>query len=75
MLNFSIVNWGLRQEPEATWRVKAVLSQQEAEREFVAAVQNCSFERLDLVNEDTGWTVAEAVQFQNKIEITLYRQD
>jgi hypothetical protein len=75
MLNFSIVNWGLGQEPESMWRVKAVLSQQEAEREFVAAAQDCSFERLVLVNDDTGWTVAEAVQFQNKIEITLYRQD
>jgi len=75
MLNFSIVNWGLSPEPEAVWRAKAVLSQSEAEKEFLAAAQACSYERLLLVNDDTPVpvVVAEAVRFSDKIEITLYR--
>jgi hypothetical protein len=75
MLNFSIVNWGLGQEPQAMWRAKAALSQSEAEKEFLAAAQACSYERLLLVNDDTPVpvVVAEAVRFSDKIEITLYR--
>lgn len=75
MLNFSIVNWGLGQEPEAMWRAKAALSQSEAEQEFLSAAQVCSYWRLVLVNDDTPMptVVAEAVRFENKIEITLYR--
>jgi len=73
MLNFSIVNWGFAPEPESVWRANATPSQHEAEQEFVSAAQNCSYERLVLVNDETGRTVAEAVRWGNRIEITLYR--
>jgi hypothetical protein len=75
MLNFSIVNWGLGQDPQAEWRLPAVASQWEAVTEFLAAARGTSFERLELRDDDTGWTVAEAVQFSDRVEIVIHQRD
>jgi hypothetical protein len=74
MLNFSIVNWGLGQDPQAEWRLPAIASHWEAVTEFLAAVRGTSFERLELRDEDEGWIVAEAIQFADRVEIVIHQR-
>ena len=73
LLNFSISNFGFGQMPEATWRCKAAYSRMEAVSEFITAAQDCSYERLELWDDDGGWMVAVAIRYNDgRIEVTVH---